>query len=269
MTLVKFVQSHTFCARVWDAVRGLDLVAVHLFALPCCVQSKGHEGVVPSCAELRLALECETFCFSCLPWLSTSSRVMCSASCCGLCGLTPWRMRSVPFCFVSSPLASSRSRRLTGKGAPPPHEDSGRVYEGSAALANFAWTTRTLCKRKLRPGSTPTTCCLGVAKWSLWTWKPSNRDDVRSMFKGAPTTKASIATFWHPFLSELLRRQLEELDGRMDEVRQQSWNTAMNAAVSGLTEAVRSMGQSVSKPRPEDMRVGKPEPYAPGKDFDD
>ena len=27
--------------------------------------------------------------------------------------------------------------------------------------------------------------------------------------------------------------------------------------------------QSVSKPRPEDMRVGKPEPYAPGKDFDD
>ena len=29
------------------------------------------------------------------------------------------------------------------------------------------------------------------------------------------------------------------------------------------------MGQSVSKPRPEEMRVGKPEPYAPGKDFDD
>ena len=43
----------------------------------------------------------------------------------------------------------------------------------------------------------------------------------------------------------------------------------MNAAVSGLAEAVRTMGQSVSKPRPEDMRVGKPEPYAPGKDFDD
>ena len=40
----------------------------------------------------------------------------------------------------------------------------------------------------------------------------------------------------------------------------------MNAAVSGLTEAVRTM---VSKPRPENMRVGKPEPYAPGKDFDD
>ena len=40
-------------------------------------------------------------------------------------------------------------------------------------------------------------------------------------------------------------------------------------AVSGLAEAVRTMGQSVSKPRPEDMRVGKPEPYAPGKDFDD
>ena len=38
---------------------------------------------------------------------------------------------------------------------------------------------------------------------------------------------------------------------------------------SGLTEAVRKMGQSVSKPRPEDIRVGKPEPYAPGKDVDD
>ena len=43
----------------------------------------------------------------------------------------------------------------------------------------------------------------------------------------------------------------------------------MNAAVTGLTEAVRTMGQSVSKPRPEDMRVGKPEPYAPDKDCDD
>ena len=43
----------------------------------------------------------------------------------------------------------------------------------------------------------------------------------------------------------------------------------MNAAVTGLTEAVRTMGQSVSKPRPEDMRVGKTEPYALGKDFDD
>ena len=43
----------------------------------------------------------------------------------------------------------------------------------------------------------------------------------------------------------------------------------MNAAVTGLTEAVRTMGQSVSKPRPEDLRVGKPEPYALGKDFDD
>ena len=40
---------------------------------------------------------------------------------------------------------------------------------------------------------------------------------------------------------ELLRRQLEELNGRTDEVRQQSSNTAMNAAVSGLAEAVRSM----------------------------
>ena len=40
----------------------------------------------------------------------------------------------------------------------------------------------------------------------------------------------------------------------------------------GLTEAVRTMGQAVSKPRPDHMWVGKPEPYAPGKagkDFDD
>ena len=32
---------------------------------------------------------------------------------------------------------------------------------------------------------------------------------------------------------------------------------------------MRTMGQSVSKPRPEDMRVGKPESYALGKEFDD
>ena len=68
---------------------------------------------------------------------------------------------------------------------------------------------------------------------------------------------------------EMLRRQLDELTAQMIEARQQSSNTAMNAVVTGLTEAVTTMGQSVSKPRPEDMRVGKPEPYAPGKDFDD
>ena len=54
----------------------------------------------------------------------------------------------------------------------------------------------------------------------------------------------------------------------MIEIRQQSPSTAMNATVTGLTEAVRTMGQSVSKPRPEGMRVGMPEPHAPGKDFD-
>ena len=68
---------------------------------------------------------------------------------------------------------------------------------------------------------------------------------------------------------EMLRRQLDELNVRMEEVRQQSANAAMNAAVSEPTDAVRTMAQSVSKPRPEDMRVGKPEPCAPGKDFDD
>ena len=68
---------------------------------------------------------------------------------------------------------------------------------------------------------------------------------------------------------EILRRQVDELTAQMIEKRQQSSSTAMNAAVSGLAEAVRTMGQSVSKPRPEDMRVGKPEPYALVKDFDD
>ena len=48
---------------------------------------------------------------------------------------------------------------------------------------------------------------------------------------------------------EMLRRQLDELTARMEEVRQQSSNTAMTE----LTEAVRTMGQSVSKARPEDM----------------
>ena len=55
----------------------------------------------------------------------------------------------------------------------------------------------------------------------------------------------------------------------MEDIRQQSANAAMNAAVTGLTEAVRTMGQSVSRPRLEDMRVGKPEPCVPDKDFDD
>ena len=52
---------------------------------------------------------------------------------------------------------------------------------------------------------------------------------------------------------EMLRRQLYELTAQMIEVRQQSSSTAMNAAVSGLAEAVRTMEQSVKKPRPEDM----------------
>ena len=69
--------------------------------------------------------------------------------------------------------------------------------------------------------------------------------------------------------AEMLRRQLDELTAQMIEIRQQSSSTAMNSAVTGLTEAVRTMGQSVSTPGPEDMGVGKPEPYAPGKDFDD
>ena len=68
---------------------------------------------------------------------------------------------------------------------------------------------------------------------------------------------------------EMLRRQLDELTAQTKEIRQQSSSTVVNAAVTGRTETVRTMGQSVSKPRPENLRVGKPEPYAPGKDFDD
>ena len=38
---------------------------------------------------------------------------------------------------------------------------------------------------------------------------------------------------------ELLRRQLEEVNGRMEEVRQLTANAAMNVTVTGLTDAVR------------------------------
>ena len=49
---------------------------------------------------------------------------------------------------------------------------------------------------------------------------------------------------------EMLRRQLDELTAQMIEIRQQSSSTAMNAAVTGLTEAVRTVGQSESKRAP-------------------
>ena len=51
--------------------------------------------------------------------------------------------------------------------------------------------------------------------------------------------------------------------------RAQRADGLFETTVNGLTEAVRAMGQPVSKPRPEDLRVGRPEPYIPGKDFDD
>ena len=50
---------------------------------------------------------------------------------------------------------------------------------------------------------------------------------------------------------DLLRRHLEELNARMEDIRQQSANAAMNTAVTGLAEAVRTMGQSVTRPPPE------------------
>ena len=59
----------------------------------------------------------------------------------------------------------------------------------------------------------------------------------------------------------MVRLQLDALTAQMSEVHQQSSSIAMNAAVSGLAG-------TVSKPHPEDMRVGRPDPYALGKDFD-
>ena len=41
----------------------------------------------------------------------------------------------------------------------------------------------------------------------------------------------------------MLRRQLDELTAQMIEIPQRSSSTAMKAAVTGLTEAVRAMGQ--------------------------
>ena len=49
-----------------------------------------------------------------------------------------------------------------------------------------------------------------------------------------------------------LRGHIEQLDAQMDDARHVSTNAATNAAVTGLAEAVRTTGQSVSKPRPED-----------------
>ena len=40
---------------------------------------------------------------------------------------------------------------------------------------------------------------------------------------------------------EMLRRQLDELTAQMIEIFQQSSSIAMNAAVTGLTDAVRTM----------------------------
>ena len=40
---------------------------------------------------------------------------------------------------------------------------------------------------------------------------------------------------------ELLRRQIEVLNAQMEEIRQQSANAAINAPVTGLTDAVRMM----------------------------
>ena len=50
---------------------------------------------------------------------------------------------------------------------------------------------------------------------------------------------------------EMLRRQLDELTAQMIEIRQQSSSTAMNAAVTGLTEAVRTMWVSRCRNRPQ------------------
>ena len=67
---------------------------------------------------------------------------------------------------------------------------------------------------------------------------------------------------------ELLRQQVAERHREMMGVHHQGPPT-MSALVAGLTAAVQTMDRSVSTPRAEDLRVGKPECCAPGRDFDD
>ena len=55
---------------------------------------------------------------------------------------------------------------------------------------------------------------------------------------------------------EMLRRQLDELTAQMIEMRQQSSSTAMNAAVSGLSEAMRTVGVETA-PRGHESRKAR------------
>ena len=72
---------------------------------------------------------------------------------------------------------------------------------------------------------------------------------------------------------ELVTRQLEEFHAQMDEMRQQSTNAAMNAAVTGLTDAVSESNESFGEKKKRVQRIresrSQTEPYALGKDFDD
>ena len=65
--------------------------------------------------------------------------------------------------------------------------------------------------------------------------------------------------------TELLRRELEVVCGEMIELRRQATKLAVDAPVTGWTEALSAMAQPVSIPRLEDSRVVKPEPSVPGR----
>ena len=58
-----------------------------------------------------------------------------------------------------------------------------------------------------------------------------------------------------------MRRQLEK-------THRWSRQSVKAAVASRLTDIERTVEQTLSKPRHEDMIVGQPEPYALGKDFD-
>ena len=67
--------------------------------------------------------------------------------------------------------------------------------------------------------------------------------------------KSSDGYYFRRIVAEKTTRGAQRGDGCGDTTVNER---GMNAAVTGLTEAVRTMGQSMPQPRPADMRVGKP-----------
>ena len=65
---------------------------------------------------------------------------------------------------------------------------------------------------------------------------------------------------------DLLRRQHEELNARMEDIRQQSANAAVECGSDRTQRGCENDGTVGDETA---VRVGKPEPNVPGKDFDD